>query len=322
MASGVVLVTGAAGFVGQALCLRLLAEGYAVRAGIRHAALPADLLARPGLTPVPCDLARPEQLGPAIQGATAIVHAAYGETTSMEAELGRLLDTATEAGVAKIVYLSSIAVYGERTGIAREDDPPLGALPPYAAAKIACEKRIAAWAAKGGHAVILRPGIIYGTGSVFWTMKLAERIRAGAWGTFGTNGEGRAALVHVDDVATAAAAALAAAPAGKALALNVTGPDSPSWNEYFTAVAGRLGVPLHEIGPLERRIRTAAAILAKIGQRAGLPGLERLALGPMPGEMRLFARKTDYPSDRALATIGRRATIGLEDGLERTRWDR
>ena len=318
MSPGAILVTGAAGFVGKAVCRELLAGGHQVRAGIRRTALAGSLSAHPRLTQIACDLADPAQVREALAGTTAVVHAAYGDSATMQAELALLLELASAAGVTRLVQFSSIAVYGERTGIVRENDPPLGVLPPYAVAKAGCEDQVRAWATAGRSAVILRPGIIYGTGSPFWTDKLATRIRAGAWGTFGSAGDGMAALVHVDDVAAAVAHALNSPSIEPAPALNITGPEEPRWNGYFTAVAQRLGVALRPVGLSERRLRTAGAIGAKIGQRLHIPGLHRAALAPLPGEMRIFARKATYPSDRAQAVIGWQPAIGLAEGLART----
>lgn len=318
--SGTVLVTGAAGFVGRAVCRHLLAQGWRVRAGIRRAGMPADIAGHPALRETPCDLSKPDEVRAAAEGVDAVVHAAYGEVGGMEREFACLLDAAARPDAAPpLVYLSSIAVYGERTGEVRETDAPAGGLTDYAAAKLTCEKYLREWTQAGRSATVLRPGIIYGTGSPFWIEKLCRRIRLGAWGTFGADGEGLAALVHVDEVARAIGLALRAAPSEGMRVLNITGPDSPSWNGYFATLAAHMGCRLRPIGTLERRLRIAASLPAKVWRRLRLPGFEALALAPTRDEMKLFARKARYSSERARTAIGWEPAIGLEDGLKRTR---
>lgn len=319
--SGTVLVTGAAGFLGRAVCRHLLTEGWRVRAGIRRSPMPADMLGHSGLEQIPCDLSKPDEVRAALDGVDAVVHAAYGEVAGMEREFAGLLEAASRPGAPPLVYLSSIAVYGERTGEVRETDTPVGALTDYAAAKIACETALREWTSAadefGRRATVLRPGIIYGTGSPFWIEKLGRRIRLGAWGTFGEAGEGLAALVHVDEVARAIGLSLRVPGEGLSV-LNITGPECPSWNRYFLALAGQMECRLRSIGPLECRLRIAASLPAKVWRRLGLPGFEALSLAPTRDEMKLFARKARYPSERARDEIGWEPAIGLEDGLKRT----
>ena len=300
MARRKVLVTGASGFIGRAVCGLLAAEGHLVRCGTRSGVLPAGFPA--GLTVQPLDLDRPDQVRAAMAGVDAVVHAACGRVEAMAGQLATLLDAAGRADVPRIVHFSAIAVYGAATGRVDETRPP-APLDAYGRAKVACEQLLQHWTDDGRCVIALRPGIVYGPRSPLWNEKLARRIRAGAWGTFGRQGEGTAALVHVDDVARAVAAALECARAPGWRALNITGPQAPTWNAYFTAIADVLGVPLREIGPRAQRRARVLAVPAKAWRRLGLPGLERAALAPTAGEMALFARRATYPADLACAML-------------------
>ena len=77
-------------------------------------------------------------------------------------------------------------------------------------AKAECEALYRAWAAENAErrVVALRPGIVYGADSPFWIRKMGERILAGGWGLFGPRGEGKAALIHNDDLARLVAVVL------------------------------------------------------------------------------------------------------------------
>lgn len=310
-----VLVTGATGFIGRAVCRALAAAGHSVRAGGRRPALPPDPGA-PRITTQRLDLDRPEDLPAALAGVDAIVHAAYGRLEAMPRQLAGLLEEAERAGVSRFIHFSSIAIYGNATGQVdetRAPEPPFG---PYERAKLACEEKLRAWARPGRSAIALRPGIVYGPGGALWNEKIERRIRAGAWGTFGRQGEGAAALVHVEDVASAVAAALAASPEAPWLALNITGPDFPTWNTYFATMADALGVRLEEISPARQRLDAARGTFAKLWRRARLPGLERWALAATPGERALFARQARYPNDLARRALGWSPTADFRTELK------
>jgi nucleoside-diphosphate-sugar epimerase len=315
----VVLVTGARGFIGAAAARALHVAGFDVRAGVR----------RPASGQTACDLDEAVQVRAAVAGARLVVHAAYGDVGAMTRQCATLLEAMGAAGVDKLIHLSSIAVYGGLTGDIAETAAPGDGLDAYGAAKIACEKSIRDWTGESAHperrALMLRAGIVYGAGSAFWIDKLVERIRLGVWGTFGADGEGPAALAHVDDVArliAMAARRMTDAPCAtwpKAAALNVVGPETPSWNDYFRALVVRLGGgPLPELGGGQRAARQAAAFGAKVWRKFGLPGGAAMALAPTAGEIALFSRQARYRTQAARDLIGFSAEIGLDEGLARS----
>ncbi|MEH3145236.1 MAG: oligosaccharide flippase family protein [Methylobacterium frigidaeris] len=309
---GRVLVTGAGGFIGSVLVRVLAAQGRPVAAGLRsppRAALP------PGASAAACDLDRPDEIGSALAGAASVVHAAYGEVGRMEAQLDRLLRAADAAGLREIVFLSSIAVYGDREGVVTEDVAPDGRLDGYGAAKLACERRLADWARDGRRAVALRPGIVYGPGSPLWVEKMRRRLEAGVLGDLGPAGEGIAALVHVEDVAAAVDAALAPGPAGFSAA-NVVGPEVVTWNAYFRHLAAASGLPEpRRLGAGRLRWQGLVRVPALALARLGLGAAAGPALAPGQGERRLFARKAVYAGARARDLLGWQARIPVADGL-------
>ncbi|GLK81899.1 NAD-dependent epimerase/dehydratase family protein [Methylopila turkensis] len=323
---GVALVTGAGGFIGSAVATRLADVGYQVRAGLRSSALPETLRRREGLVATPCDLDQPGDLRAAVDGADVVVHAAYGPDAEMEPQCRRLLAAMAEAGCGALVHFSSIAVYGEREGAIVESDGPVGSPGGYGDAKIACEAAIAAWAGErpaDRRALLLRPGAVYGRGSRFWVDKTRARLEAGALGDLGPAGDGVAPLIHVDDVAEMTFAAVRrltdVAPFEGVAALNLVGPETPSWNRYFADLAAAAGLLApRSIGAVERAFRAALLRPAQIGRRLGLPGLAGLALSPAPGERALFARRAAFSTEAAERVLLTSAVIGLKDGLARS----
>ena len=312
-----ILVTGAGGFIGSSVATALEQAGYAVRRGVR----------RPGESGTLCDLDRPDTVAEAVRGVDLVVHAAYGETTHMVQQCRALLTAMAAADVPRLIHLSSIAVYGDAAGLVGENTP-LRAVDAYGLGKIDCEAAVREWTlapdGSGRRALVLRPGIVYGRGSPLWIEKMADRIRLRAWGTFGAAGEGLAALVHVSDVAgmiVTGAGVLCAAPCTTHSAptvLNVVGPETPSWNAYFTSLARAMGapaLPVLEGGGL--KLRQGLSIGARVWRKLGLPGAAGLALTPLPGEIALFSRKADYRTPAA-AAFGYAPRITLDEGLPRS----
>ncbi|PZQ19311.1 MAG: hypothetical protein DI565_02750 [Ancylobacter novellus] len=318
-----ILVTGSAGLVGRATATRLAESGFQVRAGLRRTAPPVSFAGHPAIEPTPCDLDDAAQLRAAVAGADLVVHAAYGDEAAMAAQCRRLLSAMEQEGVARLVQLSSIAVYGERTGLIVETDGPAGDPGPYGRAKLDCEEAIRRWgaAASGRAAVLLRPGVVYGRGSALWVDKMVERIEAGALGDLGEAASGPAPLVHVDDVAAAieAATRLLLESGDGVSAVNLVGPETPPWRDYFAALASAAGAPApRPASPVEAAARRALALPAKAWARLGLPGFRSLALAPAPGEQALFARDAVFSMERAALGLGFRPMIGLAEGLART----
>ena len=301
-----VLVTGASGFVGRQV-LRRLGQDPAFRV------VPATRDGRDGSRRL--DLRAPESLKPALAGLDAVVHCAVGDRAVTVDGTRALLAAAAEAGLRRMVHLSSVSVYGATTGEVAESTPliPSGT-PGYAGWKVAAEE--ACLAQRGLEVVRLRPAIIHGAGSTLWVGRMAERIRAGRWGSFGAAGEGCCNLVHVSDVAEAVAAALSA-PGAAGRAFNVNGPEAISWNAWFERLAAAMGAPpLRAIPPAAIRARALLSLPLKAAARLR-PGLAASWLlgAPARSELALFALRAHYPTDAARAALGWVPRVGVEEGL-------
>jgi uncharacterized protein YbjT (DUF2867 family) len=101
-----IVVTGATGNVGRPLVQALAAAGEKVAALSRRpaSAVPA------GVVPVEADLLRPATLEPVLDGAGALFLLTSGEWHAGGGDLGAVLDVAREAGVRRVVLLSSQGV--------------------------------------------------------------------------------------------------------------------------------------------------------------------------------------------------------------------
>lgn len=171
-----IVVTGAGGFVGQPLCAALRAGGHAVTAVVRSPPehpIAADRVVAAG------DLAAAPDLASVLDGADCVAHLAGRAHVRDADEAGAersyfaanviateaLVGAAREAGVRRIVYVSSIKVNGERTfgRPFRPDDVPAPE-DAYGRSKARAEEIVRAAASSTFETVILRPPLIYGPG--------------------------------------------------------------------------------------------------------------------------------------------------------------
>jgi 2-alkyl-3-oxoalkanoate reductase len=185
-----VCVTGGTGFVGQALVKRLLADGARVRVLARTSPR-ADALASQGVEIVSGDLADAEAIRRAVEGAEIVIHAAamvdvHGTRQKFFDANVRGTDAVLQASLRakprRIIYLSSIAVYGPlQDDEWIDEDTPFDDLPEerdfYAQSKIEADRLALKFARHSSVPLtILRPGIVFGPGRPLPTALLGARI--------------------------------------------------------------------------------------------------------------------------------------------------
>lgn len=169
-----VLVSGASGFIGRALCDMLAARGLSVRAAVRT---PSSM---PGDVRVVGEIDPNTEWRNALEGVDAVVHLAARVHVMREATADplaafrtvnvagteRLARECAVAHVRRLVFVSSIKVNGERT-LGRpfsEADPPAPE-DPYGVSKLEAEQALQRVAAATGlEAAIVRPCLVYGPG--------------------------------------------------------------------------------------------------------------------------------------------------------------
>ena len=164
------LVTGAAGFLGRALCRELLARGHAVRALLRARTDDASLDA--AVERVRGDATDAAALARAVRGCDLVYHLAGVRRAVDPAEFMRvnagstrlLLDACASAGAARqrFVLAGSLAAIGPSREGRREEDP-FAPAEPYGASKAEAERIAMSFAGRLPVAVG-RPPRIFGPG--------------------------------------------------------------------------------------------------------------------------------------------------------------
>jgi dihydroflavonol-4-reductase len=167
---GVDLVTGGTGFVGAHVVRALLARSGSVRCLVRPTSRRSNLEGLP-VEIVEGDLTDPASLVRAMRGVGALYHVAadYRLWTKDPGELRRtnvggtenVLTAASEAGVARIVYTSSVGALGlTADGSAADEETPAARdtiVGHYKKSKFDAERVAEAYAAKGLPVVIVNP---------------------------------------------------------------------------------------------------------------------------------------------------------------------
>lgn len=205
-------VTGGTGFIGSRVVKRLRDRGDEVVVLARRPEKAAGL----GADVVEGDLADAEAIRRGVDGCQAVFHIAADYRVGMAASkreamrdsnvrgTERVLDAATEAGVDRIVYVSTINVFGNTNGRTVDEsydrDEADGFVSTYDETKYRAHRVAEERAARGAPVVIVQPGSVYGPGDHALVGQMIEQASTGkmpakAFPELGLN------MVHVDDVA-------------------------------------------------------------------------------------------------------------------------
>lgn len=183
-----VLVTGGGGFLGQAICRMLCAQGdepVAFQRGEARALAEASIEVRRG------DICRPQDVQAAAAGCEAIIHTAGKAGAWGDADLYRainvdgtqnVLDACTALGIRRLVFTSSPSVAHGGGDIEGGDESlayPESYAAPYPQTKAAAEQLVMAASGSALKTVSLRPHLVWGPGDNQLLPRLVQRARRG-----------------------------------------------------------------------------------------------------------------------------------------------
>jgi nucleoside-diphosphate-sugar epimerase len=237
-----VLVLGANGFIGRRVLSQLSGDDSVTITAAGRRGIPAALANN--VRTVSLDATDEPAMRRALAGITGVINCIAGDPDLIVRSARSLFTAAAQFQPApRIVHLSSLAVYGSTSGTVDETALARGDSGAYSAAKLLTEQLAGDYQSS----VTLRPGIVYGPRSPWWSDRIAQLLCARRLGDLGAAGEGLCNLVYVDDVANAAVRALRT-PGIDGRIFNLGIPHVPSWNDYFAQYAKALGaVPVRRI---------------------------------------------------------------------------
>ncbi len=331
-----VFVTGATGFVGAHVVNQLAARGHSVRALVRPSSSAAALApaeASGNLELVRADLSRSAPLVEGLRGCDAVIHLAavkggdfFSRFAGTVIGTENLLQAATEAGVARLVAISTFSVYdfGARPAKTLLDesfpviDDPVGR-DEYAETKLYQDELYWRFAEADGHSmVMLRPGMIYGPDQLWHALLGGEfgpvELKIGF--------KGRPPITYVEN--TAEAIVLAAEtlidPSTAARVdgeiINIVDDDLPTQRDYAAKLDGRTATPSAVPVPFPV-MRAAAATMAAVNRqffdgRAKLPSLA------LPDQVDARFKPFRYSNDKAKRLLGWRPRFDLDEAIDRS----
>ncbi|MGJ0238844.1 NAD-dependent epimerase/dehydratase family protein [Novosphingobium fluoreni] len=241
----IVALTGGTGFVGRAVLECLLDAGHEVSALARSIQVPLA-----GVEWVLGDLSNREALAELVRGVDAVIHVAgvvnvaepQGFVTGNVHGTLSLVEAARDEGVPRFVHVSSLS--------ARE--PGLSA---YGASKARGETVVKAslldW-------TIVRPPAIYGPRD----KEMFELFRAARWGVVPVPRDGRASIIHVEDLARLLVALLPSADdvSGRTVEPDDGRPGGWEHRELALAIGWAVGRRPRVLGLSPAALRRAAGV--------------------------------------------------------------
>jgi len=208
-----VLITGAGGFIGSALCAKILAKGWQVRGTFRFE---SDVSRLPdGVEAVStASIDSDTKWDDALSGVDTVVHLAARVHVMNDVSPDPLAEyrkvnvkgtkclavAAANAGVKRFLYISSIKVNGEgRAAPYREDEEP-APQDPYGVSKWEAEQELHKISVKTGmETVILRPPLVYGPRVKANFMRLVSLVKFGIPLPFGCI-KNRRSLIYIGNL--------------------------------------------------------------------------------------------------------------------------
>src|SRR5688500_15153281 len=317
-----VFLTGGTGFIGGHVAARLRERGDEVVALVRSPGK-AQALRDAGCELVEGDLSDTAAIQRGLDGVDACIHAAAiykvgvpkKEHPAMHESnvtgTKNVLDTAVESGVNKIVYVSTVGVFGNTkeqvVDETYERDTSEGFLSCYDETKYKSHQVAKDRIAKGAPVVIVQPGGVYGPGDHSELGNFIDQVRTGklrakVFPQMGFN------LVHVDDVADGILLALDKGVAGESYVL---GGQIARMEDLFSKTAELSGKKVPKATLPVALMKLSAPLGPVVGPVMGFP--------PNFGEAIKASDGVTYwaKHDKAMSQLGY-SPRDLETGLRQT----
>lgn len=303
-----VAVTGAGGFIGAAVCRRLVAGGAAVTGLDLPAA--AERVRATGAEFAACDVSDAAAVAAALGGAPHVVHTAaiVSDWGPMEAFVRvnvegtrNVLDAARDAQ--RVVHVSSVAIWGhDFDEDVHEDSEPRPSGDPYVDTKGASDVL-----ARERGATVVRPGDVYGPGSTPWAIRPLAGLRSRR---LAVPPRGVMTPVYVDDLVELIRLALVHPDAAGQAFVGWEGPPVAvrDFFDRYARMTGRRRAPVLPL-PLLKVAAGADEAIARARGRA--PTATRWAVD-------YLARTAAYRASRAQDVLGWHPRVDLDEGMRRT----
>ncbi len=310
-----ILVTGSQGFIGTYLVRSLLDAGHSIR-GLEKSTKHSP---QSGYEVINGSILNREATSRAMDEVDCIIHlAAEHKDQGISREqffqvnqIGTriLLECATDAGIGRVIFFSTVAVYGD-SGKTDEKDPP-NPSGHYGTSKLAAEAEIESWTTEvpDRKAIVIRPTVVFGPHNYANIYRLIKKISDGEffWPGQGVNVK---SVAYVENLVSATLFLMDRMHPGTAY-YNYSDEPQHTMKQLVNLIAekaeqkiSRFHIPLiialAGVGLLE--------LLGRMTKRNNQITINRL---------RKFCQQTEYPAEK-IRSLGFRQQFSLEEGIEKT----
>lgn len=305
-----IFISGATGFIGSRLALRLANNGHMVHALYRDASK-VSIIEHPNITLFKGDILDYNSLMPAIEGCSQIYHtAAFAKVWDKDNSMiyrqniegaANVIRAGIETGVNKIVCTSTAGVLGNsQPGSSVDEFTPR---PPkyfndYESSKAILEETLKAYSENGVHIVMVNPTRVYGPGVLGdsnGTTRMMQKYIRGKWRIVPGDGNNIGNYVYVEDVVTGHILAMEKGKPGERYVL---GGENITYNVLFSKIAELTGKRFFMVHMPLSLIIMVSGIMLLIAKVSGRPPLM------VPGVVRKLKLSTQVSSARAEKELG------------------
>jgi nucleoside-diphosphate-sugar epimerase len=317
-----VLVTGATGAVGPRVIEALREAGYRLRTlslDPPTTTWPNDIETRIG------DISNAAAVQSAMQGVDAVVHLAsllhiinpspQLKNVYSNVNVGgtrNVMNAAVQADVSRVIYFSTIAVYGDTGGCVLNEEARPNPKTFYEKTKLDAEAIVLSTESKHGQRIgtVLRLGAVYGSRIKGNYRQLLKALAKHKFIPIG-EGHNRRTLVYDKDVANATVLALTHPAAGGKI-FNVSDGEFHTIHNIISAMCSALGRKTPTFSLPYRPVRFIAGVLEDLFQAAKRRApITRAAIDK-------FTEDTAVDSGRIRTELGFRSRYKLEEGWKET----
>jgi nucleoside-diphosphate-sugar epimerase len=348
-----VAIVGAGGFIGSRFAEWLVLRDLASVRPIVRSFRGLGRLARFRLDCRIADATDQISLERQLKDCHVVCHCVVGSRETILGSIEAVYRAASAAAVRRLVYLSSAVVHGNNPPTGTTDDTELLRTQPfeYNVSKVLAEWRLNALRQDGKvETVVLRPSIVFGPRSYWWTAQIADAVLSKTAYLI-DEGEGICNTIYVDNLVHAMWLA-ATQPAAANQAFLLTDGERVTWRDLYGSVAAALAVDPSGITSvsaadartaLRRSVRRQKLVRLDQTPWGGLlkavlprsvkhalrksyaspPAMQREALKDRPLALdpeiaSLQQCQVVLPIDKARAILGYEPVTGFQEGSRRT----
>lgn len=311
-----ILVTGGTGFLGSVIVDTLVRRGTDDISVLSSSASQTNLgRSADSVTAIQASITDRDAMHRLIRDFDVVCHLAATVDESLPLnEIYRInvdgtvnvFDACIKNGIPKVVYASSVGIYGDLQNLPGDENSPMNAASSYERTKKEVEYLIPNFRQQGLTLINLRPVIVYGPGSPMWHKTVANVVSGKPY--IGT-GKNKWPLVYVDD---AADAFILAIDSDKAINDDfiISGPQAYPYRDIVKAIKGAVGRKL----PVPRIPLTILSFLSWLNKvMHSVVGVPYVIT---PFKVKRFSRDREFLSHKIQDTLGYQPKIDLAEGVK------